>query len=52
MIDHTPVLDVKPWAAPLDIPFAHQLTPPVRSGWFDTVDLSEPHTPDSLRDRH
>jgi tRNA-Thr(GGU) m(6)t(6)A37 methyltransferase TsaA len=48
MIDGTPLLDIKPWAAPLDMPHA---TPGValRNGWFDTVDLSGPHTPQSLR---
>jgi tRNA-Thr(GGU) m(6)t(6)A37 methyltransferase TsaA len=51
MIDHTPVLDVKPWVAPLDLPFGHRLTTAVRSGWFGTADLSRPHTPASLRDQ-
>jgi tRNA-Thr(GGU) m(6)t(6)A37 methyltransferase TsaA len=48
MLDGTPLLDVKPWAAPLDLP-RDALTGAVRSGWFDTVDLSGPHTPLSLR---
>ena len=48
MIDGTPVLDIKPWAAQLDMP--HGVLPgTVRDGWFDTVDLSGPHTPQSLR---
>lgn len=49
MLDGTPLLDIKPWAAPLDLPHGHGLTHDVRSGWFDTVDLSRPHTPASLR---
>ncbi|MEQ1702061.1 MAG: SAM-dependent methyltransferase [Ilumatobacteraceae bacterium] len=49
MLDGTPLLDIKPWAAPLDLPHGHSLTDSVRSGWFDTVDLSRPHTPASLR---
>jgi tRNA (adenine37-N6)-methyltransferase len=49
VLDGTPLLDVKPWAAPLDLPHGHRLTEPVRSGWFDTVDLGAPHTPESLR---
>jgi tRNA (adenine37-N6)-methyltransferase len=49
MLDATPLLDIKPWAAPLDLPPGAALTNPVRSGWFDTVDLTQPHTPDSLR---
>ena len=48
MLDCTPLLDIKPWAAPLDLPHG-ALTGAVRSGWFDTVDLSGPHTPQSLR---
>ncbi len=47
MLDGTPLLDVKPYAAQLD-------TPPgdaVRSGWFDHADLGAPHTPRTLRDR-
>ena len=51
LLDHTPVLDVKPYAAPLDVPAGHHVEPPVRSGWFDDVDLSRPHTPRSLRSR-
>lgn len=51
MIDRTPLLDVKPWAAPLDVPFGCELAPPVRSGWFDSADLGAPHTPASLRER-
>lgn len=49
MLDGTPLLDIKPWAAPIDLPHGHALTEPVRSGWLDTVDLSQPHTPASLR---
>lgn len=50
MLDGTPLLDIKPWAAPVDLPHGHTLTNhDVRSGWFDTVDLSRPHTPASLR---
>jgi len=49
MLDDTPVLDIKPWVAPLDLPHGYRLTAPVRSGWFDTADLAGPHTPDSLR---
>ncbi|MFT3853446.1 MAG: TrmO family methyltransferase [Ilumatobacteraceae bacterium] len=51
LVDRTAVLDVKPWVAPLDVPFGRTMTPPVRSGWFDTADLSAPHTPASLRER-
>ena len=49
MVDQTPLLDVKPWAARLDLPHGHTLDRAVRSGWFDTVDLSGAHTPESLR---
>lgn len=49
MLDETPLLDVKPFAAPLDLPHGHNMTQAVRSGWFDTVDLDGPHTPRSLR---
>ncbi|MEO5899755.1 MAG: TrmO family methyltransferase [Ilumatobacteraceae bacterium] len=49
LLDGTPLLDVKPWAGALDLPHGHTLTQPVRSGWFDTVDLTGPHTPASLR---
>ena len=49
MVDDTLLLDVKPWAAPLDLPFDMTPTNTIRSGWFDTVDLSRPHTPESLR---
>ena len=49
MLHGTPLLDIKPWAAVIDLPHGHTLTQPVRSGWFDTADLSGPHTPDSLR---
>lgn len=48
MVDGTPLLDVKPWVAPLDLPHGHVLGD-VRSGWFDEADLSGPHTPRSLR---
>jgi tRNA-Thr(GGU) m(6)t(6)A37 methyltransferase TsaA len=51
MLDATAVLDIKPWAAPLDLPHGHALADPVRSGWFDTVDLTAAHTPSSLRAR-
>jgi tRNA (adenine37-N6)-methyltransferase len=47
LLDRTPLLDIKPYAAPLDSP-AHGA---VRSGWFDEADLDGPHTPRSLRDR-
>lgn len=49
MLDGTPLLDIKPWAAAIDLPHGHTLTEAVRSGWFDTADLSRPHTPASLR---
>lgn len=49
MTDHTPLLDIKPWVAPLDLPPGAHLDTPVRNGWFDTVDLTAPHTPNSLR---
>lgn len=48
MVDGTPVLDVKPWVARLDVPPGHAVTPQPRSGWFDAVDLDAPHTPSSL----
>lgn len=51
MVDRTPLLDVKPWVAALDLPPGRCLDAPVRSGWFDTVDLSAAHTPASLRSR-
>lgn len=50
MLDGTPVLDIKPWAAPLDLPHGHALGD-VRSGWFDDADLAGPNTPRSLRSR-
>jgi tRNA (adenine37-N6)-methyltransferase len=49
LLDATPVLDVKPYAARLDVPAGHRVEPAVRSGWFDEADLSGPHTPRSLR---
>lgn len=49
MTDHTPLLDIKPWVAPLDLPSGHHLDTPSRNGWFDSVDLTAPHTPTSLR---
>jgi tRNA (adenine37-N6)-methyltransferase len=49
LLDGTALLDVKPYAASLDVPAGHRVEPPVRSGWFDGVDLSRPHTPRSLR---
>ena len=49
MVDGTPLLDIKPWVASLDIPHGHALVDEVRSGWFDDVDVSRPHTPASLR---
>lgn len=49
MLDGTPVLDVKPYVAALDTPPGTALDAPVRSGWFDTADLSAAHTPASLR---
>ncbi len=48
MVDGTPLLDVKPWVAPLDLPAGVSPSHGLRSGWFDSVDLSAPHTPDSL----
>lgn len=48
MLDDTPLLDVKPFAAPLDVPHGHALSGSVRSGWFDDVALDAPHTPRSL----
>ena len=48
MLDGTLLLDIKPWAAPLDMPHGSHIGP-VRNGWFDTVDLSGPQTPQSLR---
>jgi tRNA-Thr(GGU) m(6)t(6)A37 methyltransferase TsaA len=47
MVDATPVLDIKPWVAPLDLPPTGSLDA-VRSGWFDGVDLSGSPTPSSL----
>jgi tRNA (adenine37-N6)-methyltransferase len=49
LLDRTALLDVKPYAAPLDVPAGHRIEPPLRSGWFDEADLSRPHTPRSLR---
>jgi len=49
MVDGTPLLDIKPWVASLDVPHGHALVDEVRSGWFDSVDVSRPHTPASLR---
>jgi tRNA-Thr(GGU) m(6)t(6)A37 methyltransferase TsaA len=49
MLDHTLVLDIKPWAAPLDLPHGASLVQPLRSGWFDGVDLTGPNTPNGLR---
>lgn len=49
MVDHTPLLDIKPWAAALDLPHERRLDAPVRGGWFDGVDLTRLHTPASLR---
>jgi len=49
MVDGTPLLDVKPYVAAFDVPPGHDLAPPASSGWFDEVDLSRPHTPESLR---
>ena len=51
MVDRTPLLDVKPWVGPFDVPFGHRIEPGVRNGWFDSVDLRGPHTPDLLRRR-
>lgn len=48
MTDGTPLLDIKPWVRPLDVP--ERLTA-VRNGWFHTVDLSAGHTPNSLASR-
>jgi tRNA-Thr(GGU) m(6)t(6)A37 methyltransferase TsaA len=46
LLDHTPLLDVKPYATQLDHPPGT-----VRNGWFDGTDLTAPHTPRSLRAR-
>jgi tRNA-Thr(GGU) m(6)t(6)A37 methyltransferase TsaA len=47
MVDGTPVLDIKPWAAAFDVPQTDLAT--VRGGWIDGVDLTGPNTPASLR---
>ncbi|MEO6492581.1 MAG: TrmO family methyltransferase [Ilumatobacteraceae bacterium] len=49
MVNGTRLLDIKPWVAPLDTPHGMSPGAPVRNGWFDTVNLGRPHTPDSLR---
>lgn len=51
MTDRTPLLDVKPWVAPLDLPPERRLDAATRNGWFDSVDLTAPHTPSSLHHR-
>jgi len=51
MLDGTPLLDIKPWAAALDLPHGFALDGQVRSGWFDSAHLSGPHTPESLTRR-
>lgn len=48
MVDGTPLLDVKPWAAPFDLPPDASVPSGLRNGWIDEVDLSAPHTPRSL----
>ena len=47
MVDGTPLLDIKPWVAPLDLPDRQPLAN-VRNGWFDEADLTTAHTPNSL----
>ncbi len=47
LLDRTPIVDVKPYAAPLDRPPVE----PVRNGWFDETDLTGAPTPRSLRER-
>lgn len=49
MIDKTPLIDIKPYVRALDTP-APTASPP-RSGWFDSVALDQPHTPDSIHGR-
>lgn len=48
MVDGTPLLDLKPWAAPFDLP-PGATAPDLRNGWLDEADTSGPHTPRSLR---
>lgn len=48
LVDGTPILDIKPFAGPLDVPPAY---PDVRSGWFDTAPLPPSATPTTLRSR-
>ncbi len=48
MVDGTPLLDVKPWAAPFDLPAGATVPAGFRNGWIDGADLSAPHTPRSL----
>jgi tRNA-Thr(GGU) m(6)t(6)A37 methyltransferase TsaA len=43
LVDGTPVIDLKPYAAQLDRPSGK-----IRSGWFDEVDLSGGMTPTDL----
>jgi tRNA (adenine37-N6)-methyltransferase len=50
MLDGTPLLDVKPWVAPADVPTGRTMAPPVRCGWFDDVSFDRGQTPRSLRD--
>ena len=47
MLDGTPLLDVKPWVAPTDLPTGRTVAPPVRCGWFDDVsfDRARGHFP-------
>jgi tRNA-Thr(GGU) m(6)t(6)A37 methyltransferase TsaA len=47
MVNGTPVLDIKPWVAPLDVPPVDDPAT-IRNGWFDDVDLTRPHSPSSL----
>jgi tRNA-Thr(GGU) m(6)t(6)A37 methyltransferase TsaA len=43
VLDGTPVVDVKPYVARFDAPAGE-----VRCGWFDTIDIADGSTPDSL----
>jgi hypothetical protein len=47
MVDGAPLLDIKPWVAPLDVP-NHQPLAELRNGWFDEADLTAAHTPNAL----
>jgi tRNA (Thr-GGU) A37 N-methylase len=50
MLDGTPLLDVKPWVAPADVPIGRTVAPSVRCGWFDDVSFDRGQTPRSLGD--